>query len=280
MSARSTRRDAGAASTASARIVHLGDRFVVFDKPPRLSLATPRRAPDAAGERLRAALLPEESALLVGREILLVHRLDEPTSGLVVAALDREEHRRLVAEFAGRRVMKLYLALVWGRPRPRQAVFDAPLGPDRADRRRMRVDASGKPARTRYIVLAVAPHISLLALWPETGRTHQLRVHLAAPGYPIVGDDLYGGPREHAIRDPRLRATLTSGRALLHAFRLEIPALSPSRFEAQLPPDFAAVVAGAGLALAAAGDLWQAPSEVVSSRRRTDPPHDPPHLPS
>jgi 23S rRNA pseudouridine1911/1915/1917 synthase len=242
-----------------ARLVHLGDRFVVLDKPAGLSMQTPRAAPGAAAERLRAALAPEEQALLAGRELFLVHRLDTPTSGLVLAALDQDEHRRLVGELSARRIAKSYLAVVWGRPRPARGTFDAALGPDKADRRRMRVDAGGRPAHTDYLVVSAARHVSLVLLWPATGRTHQLRVHLAAAGHPIVGDDLYGGPRHRSIADPALRRALAPPRALLHAFRLEVPALEPSRFEAPLPADFAATAEASGLGLAGVRELWHPP---------------------
>jgi 23S rRNA pseudouridine1911/1915/1917 synthase len=235
----------------------------VLDKPAGLSLATPPSAPpDAAARRLVAALPASESAGLAGRELRLVHRLDAPTSGLVMLALDEEMHRELASAFAERRVTKLYLALVWGRPRPRQGSFRAPLGPDRDDRRRMRVDGAGRAARSDYRVLAVAPHVAAVALWPRTGRTHQLRVHLAAAGHPIVGDDLYGGPRHRAVRDAGLRRALTPARALLHAWRLEVPGLAPARFEAPLPGDFTAALAAAHLELAPAGDLWQSPPDI------------------
>lgn len=261
------RRVTSGALERHARIVHLDDRFVVFDKPAGLSLQTPARDPGAAAERLRAALADEERSRLEGFELHLVHRLDEPTSGLVLVALDADEHRRLSAEFGARRVEKLYLALVWGLPKPWRGSFDSPLGPDRADRRRMRVDPEGRPARSDYLVVAHAPYLSLVALWAATGRTHQLRVHLAAAGHPIVGDDLYGGPRERGVRDARLRERLAAGRALLHAFRLEIPALSPSRFEAPIPADFLAVARAAGLDLAGLTDLWHRPRPVPRDAR-------------
>lgn len=252
-------RSATDAPPPPARVVHLGDRFAVFDKPPGLSLQTPHAAPGAAAERLRNALAPEDRALFEGREILLVHRLDAPTSGLLVAALDEDEHRRLVGELSERRMTKTYLALVWGKPRPETGTFDAPLGPDKSDRRRMKTDPEGRSARSDYRVVAHARHVSLVALWPATGRTHQLRVHLAAAGHPIVGDDLYGGPRERAIADPRLRRALAPGRALLHAFRLEVPALEPSRFEAAVPVDLQAAANAAGVGLAGVFDLWHPP---------------------
>jgi len=249
----------------AARLVELGDRFVVVDKPAGLSLATPRAESGAAAERLVAALPAEQRDLLSGRELHLVHRLDEPTSGLVVVALDADLHARLARAFAERRVEKTYLAVVWGRPRPRRGGSVEPLGPDRADRRRMRVDPAGRAARTDWWVIAAAPHVSLVALWPRSGRTHQLRVHLAAAGHPIVGDDLYGGPRQHGVRRRELRAALTPGRALLHAWRLEIAELEPSRFESPLPEDLVTACRVAGLDLAALPDLWQCPGQFDPS---------------
>jgi 23S rRNA pseudouridine1911/1915/1917 synthase len=247
-----------------ASIVHLGDRFVVVDKPAGLSLATPRAAGEGAGaeaaKRLLVALPEAERVLLAGRELHLVHRLDAPTSGLVVVALDGDLHRRLSRAFAERRVSKLYLALVWGRPRPRAGAFDAPIGPDRADRRRMRADPGGKSARTDYLLLGAGRHVSLVALWARSGRTHQLRVHLAAAGHPIVGDDLYGGPRHRGVREPRLRQVLAAERALLHAWRLEIPELEPSRFESPMPEDLRAAAGASGIELRELPGLWRPPS--------------------
>lgn len=249
-------------ATRAARLVHLDDRLAILAKPAGLSLATSRREPDAAARRLVAALPAAERELLAGRELHLVHRLDEPTSGLVAVALDADLHRELATALAERRVGKAYLALVWGRPKPGRGTFASPLGPDRADRRRMRVDPAGRPARTDYLVLAVAAHVSLVALWPRTGRTHQLRVHLAAAGHPIVGDDLYGGPRHRGVRAAAARAALDPGRALLHAWRLELPGRQPGRFEAPLPEDFRRAATACGLPLAFPQNLWQAPPEL------------------
>jgi RluA family pseudouridine synthase len=245
--------------TAPARLVHLGDRFAVLDKPAGLSLATPRREPGAAAARLVAALPPAERELLAARELHLVHRLDLSTSGLVLIALDADSHRELAGRFARREVTKLYAALVWGHPRPHEGRWEAALGPDREDRRRMRVDAAGRPAVTDWLVLAAAPHVAWVALWPRSGRTHQLRVHLAAAGHPVVGDDLYGGPRHRAVRERALAAALDPGRSLLHAWRLEVPGLEPSRFEAPLPFDLRMALAAAGIPLAPAQELWHPP---------------------
>jgi len=232
-----------------AGLVHLDDRFAVLAKPAGLSLRTPRATPHAAAERLIAALPPAARAGLEGRPVWLVHRLDESTSGLVIVAFDEAMHRDLARLFAAGGVEKRYLALVWGHPRPPVGSWEAALGPDRDDRRRMRVAVDGKRAVSGYRTLARAPHVALLELAPRTGRTHQLRVHAAAAGHPVVGDDLYGGPRERGVHDARRRAALSVGRSLLHAWRLEIAGWSPGRFVAPLPADFAAALAGCGIPL-------------------------------
>ncbi len=239
---------------APAGLLFLGDRFAAIDKPAGLSLRTSRADPHGAARGLIDALRFREHEHFAGREPRLVHRLDESTSGVVLVALDPDIHRELVSRFAEGRVEKTYLALVWGHPRPAIGIWDARLGPDRKDRRRMRVDPEGRPALTEYKVLAKAPHVALVELKPRTGRTHQLRVHLAAAGHPIVGDDLYGGPREHGVRPAALRAALSPGRALLHAFRLVLPGFEPESYEAPLPSDFAAALAGCRMPLAFPGN--------------------------
>lgn len=232
-----------------AGLLFLGDRFAALDKPAGLSLRTPRADPHAAARRLVDALPVAERSALAARDVRLVHRLDESTSGLVLVALDEEMHRELLNRFASGETDKRYLALVWGHPRPASGSWGLALGPDRQDRRKMRVDAEGRPARSDYRVLARAPHVALVELRPRTGRTHQLRVHLAAAGHPVVGDDLYAGARERGVRQPALRAALAPGRSLLHAWRLAVPGLDPAYFEAPLPADFRQAAAGAGLPL-------------------------------
>jgi len=191
-----------------------------------------------------------------------VHRLDVSTSGIVLVAFDDEAHRRLVRHFSERRVLKLYLALVWGQPRPARGRMEQALGLDRRDRRRMRVDPEGRPARTLYAVVERAPRFALVLLEPRTGRTHQLRVHLAASGHPVVGDDLYGGPRHRGIAEKRLREQLAGARSMLHAWRLVLPEGQPSRFESPLPGDFVHLASLAGFRLASLDDLWHAPAQI------------------
>jgi RluA family pseudouridine synthase len=238
---------------AEASVVFSDETIVAIAKPAGISLATRRRDPGAAIVRLLAALPAAELALhgLAADQLWLVHRLDVPTSGLVLLARDPESHRALVAAFSARRVEKRYLAMVWGRPRPRVGRWEWSLGPDRRDRRRMGVDPAGSHAASAYTVMGTGRYVSLLELAPETGRTHQLRVHCAAAGHPIVGDDLYGGPRERAVREASLRAALAPGRALLHAWRLTLPppfGLDGLVLTAAPPGDLVAVAAAAGIA--------------------------------
>jgi 23S rRNA pseudouridine1911/1915/1917 synthase len=234
-------------------VLYADERIVALDKPPGVSLATRRAEPGAAVIRLLAALPDAErrANTLEPGVLRLVHRLDIGTSGVVLLARDEDAHRELVRAFAARRVAKVYLALVWGRPRPAEGSWSFPLGPDRADRRRMRVDTEGRPAVTAYRVAGHAPGAALVRLEPATGRTHQIRVHLAHTGHPVVGDDLYGGPRHRGVRDPELRRLLDPGHTLLHAWRLHLPATAAGPeliVTAPLPAEFAAALAALGLA--------------------------------
>ncbi len=231
----------------NATLLYCDYRIAVFNKPPGISLATRRSEPDAAAKRLVGVLPPEvrSSHGLEAGPLLLVHRLDVATTGLVLVARDEQTHSDLAGLLSRRWIRKTYLALVWGHPRPPAGSFETPIGPNRRDRRRMRPDPEGRPAISKYRTLIRGPHVSLLALFPETGRTHQLRVHLAAAGNWIVGDDLYGGARHRGVGDLRLQRLLNPPHILLHAWRLELPESSgyfPSRFEAPLPAHFIAAI--------------------------------------
>lgn len=229
-------------------------RILALNKPPGVSLATRRSEPGAAVRRL-LEVLPEADRIANGLDpesLWLVHRLDVGTSGVVLLTRDAETHRSLVRALSERRIAKTYLALAWGKPHPREGRWEWPLGPDRKDRRRMRADPEGRHALSLYRTLAAAPHVSLVELHPETGRTHQLRVHLAQAGHPIVGDDLYGGPRHRAVRDPVLRRALHPDHPLLHAWRLHLPAGLAAQeliLTAPLPEDFLAALYALGVVL-------------------------------
>ena len=161
-----------------------------------------------------------------------MHRLDAATSGLVVFALDAAEHKRLSKAFEGREVRKTYLAAVLG------AACDGsgsqPLKEFGSGR--MAPAADGKPSHTSWRLRGKLAGASLLEVEPETGRRHQIRVHLNAAGFPVIGDPLYGPPPRPVGGAPRL---------MLHAWKLELPDDKGGvlRLEAGPPPDFAAVLA-------------------------------------
>jgi 23S rRNA pseudouridine1911/1915/1917 synthase len=169
----------------------------------------------------------------------IVHRLDRDTSGLLVVARTPRAHEHLVAALARRDVERDYLALVSGRPTAPRGVVDAPIGRSAQRRTRMAVRDTGRPARTTFEVLSTWPDagVTLLACGLETGRTHQIRVHLSAVGLPVVGDVVYGGPRQVASAE--------IDRPFLHATRLEFPHPDGSgrrSFEEPLPPDLGALL--------------------------------------
>ena len=129
----------------------------------------------------------------------IVHRLDKDTSGLLVVARTEAAHADLVAQLQDRSVDRSYRALVWGRFEVPAGLIEGGIGRSRRDKTRMAVSAAGKEARTRYEVLATFAEpvdVSLLRCRLETGRTHQIRVHLSSIGHPVVGDVTYGGGRE------------------------------------------------------------------------------------
>jgi 23S rRNA pseudouridine1911/1915/1917 synthase len=146
----------------------------------------------------------------------IVHRLDKDTSGLIVAAKNDATHRALAEDFAARRIERIYQAVVWGIPLPREGEIEGAIGRHPVDRKRMAVvKRGGKAALTRYRTIRVlGPGASLVECRLATGRTHQIRVHLAASGHPLLGDPVYG--RETAERRARLSA---AGQAALAGFR-------------------------------------------------------------
>ncbi len=123
----------------------------------------------------------------------IVHRLDKDTTGLIVVAKDDETHRKIACQFHRRTVRRTYLAILWGKPEPPAGRIDAPIGRDSRDRKKMAVVLGGKRAVTRYETVETLRHTSLVRCRLETGRTHQIRVHVRHVGHPVVGDKTYRG---------------------------------------------------------------------------------------
>jgi len=187
-------------------VVYEDDDVVVVDKPPGLVTHPAYRNRDGT---LWDLLVPWFTDRDLGRPAML-HRLDRATSGLLCVPKHLEAHRGLERALRAGRFEKGYLALARGRTDD-EGTIDAPLARDPADRRRVVPCGAGKPARTRYNVVRRFSAHTLLRVTPETGRTHQIRAHLAMLGYPVAGDPLYGGA------DPAL------SRLFLHADRLAFP---------------------------------------------------------
>ena len=216
------------------------DQLLVINKPAGLVVHPAAGNPDGT---LQNALLHYDPALALLPRAGIVHRLDKDTSGLMVVARSLAAHKSLVEQLQARSVHREYLALVQGQVTAGGSV-DAPLGRHPRDRLRMAVVPSGKPALTHYRVLERFPAHTLLLVRLETGRTHQIRVHMASIHHPLVGDPLYGG----RARVPRgvsdgLRDVLSGfRRQALHARRLELrhPASGDTvAWEAEMPADLA-----------------------------------------
>ena len=232
------------------RIVYEDEAVLVLDKPAGLVVHP------AAGNRDRTlvnALLAHCGDTLSGVGGVarpgIVHRLDKDTSGLMVVAKTDMAHRALSAQFADRTLSRTYLALVRGVPIPAAGVIDRPIGRDPRNRKRMAVvSRNGKPALTRYRVMACfggderpAP-VSLVECALSTGRTHQIRVHMASIGHPILGDPLYGGRRT-------VEEGSGIGRQALHAACLRFVHPSSGKmmqWESEPPEDFERLVSHLG----------------------------------
>ena len=194
-------------------IVYDDDDFVVIDKPigvaahPSIGWEGPTvlGALAGAGFRISTSGAAERAGI--------VHRLDVGTSGLMVVAKSERAYTELKRQFHDREVEKIYHAVVQGHPDPLAGTIDAPIGRHPGSSWKFAVTADGKPSVTHYETLEAFPAASLLEVHLETGRTHQIRVHMAAQRHPCVGDTMYGA-------DPTLSARLGLGRQWLHAMRL------------------------------------------------------------
>lgn len=239
-------------------ILYQDEQLAVIDKPA--GLVVHPAAGHSEGTLVHALLYHLEGLTGIGDRLRpgIVHRLDKDTSGLLLVAKTELAQRRLSALIAERAVKREYLALVWGRLAAASGLIDAPIGRDPRQRKRMAVrPGGGRPARTRFSRVDSLPGFDYIRLELETGRTHQIRVHLAHVGHPVLGDPLYGGrrvraegrSREERERQRELLGLL--GRQALHAWRLsfEHPFTGePQVFTAPLPPDMCAALARLGCA--------------------------------
>ncbi|HEV2801226.1 MAG TPA: RluA family pseudouridine synthase [Pyrinomonadaceae bacterium] len=176
----------------------------------------------------------------------IVHRLDRDTSGLMVVAKTESAHEHLADQFRAREVFKSYVALVHGRVREGSGRIEEPIARDPRQRTRMSVVRGGRPALSLYRVRRAYERFTLLEVEIKTGRTHQIRVHLAHLKHPVVGDKVYNDGRDATVPDARLRAAIRAmGRQFLHAERLGFrhpQTGAPLSFQAPLPPALAGLL--------------------------------------
>ena len=195
-------------------IVYEDKDILVVDKPAGLVV---HPAPGHPSQTLVNAVLAHCPNLAMSDDLIrpgIVHRLDKDTSGLIVIAKNDRARQYLVDQFKSHAVTKGYLVLIKGRLSPKQGVIEAPIGRDPHNRKRMAIVETGKEAITQYQVERYLSSYTLLNVIPRTGRTHQIRVHLSAIGYPVVGDLVYGTKSK--------REAIASGvkRQFIHAYRL------------------------------------------------------------
>ncbi|MGD9792162.1 MAG: RluA family pseudouridine synthase [Acidimicrobiia bacterium] len=248
-------------ASVSFTVVYCDDDVIVVDKPE--GLVVHPGSGNLAGTLVNGLLarFPEIADVGDPERPGIVHRLDKGTSGLLMVARTELAYDELVSQLVDHSARREYLALVWGAPQTRQGVVDAPIGRSPRDPTRMAVVTAGREARTHYEVVegfSQPEPISLVRCRLETGRTHQIRVHLAAIGHSVIGDPLYRG----------IRKSLDVPRPMLHAAELEFihPATGePMAFAVPIPDDMAAVIDHI-TALDAAAELESAAATVDDER--------------
>lgn len=232
-------------------ILYEDDDIIVINKGPGMVV---HPAPGTPGGTLVNALLGREAALSSVGGVLrpgIVHRLDRDTTGVIVVAKNDLSHRRLAAAFEERRVGKTYLALVWGNPAAPSGTIDAPIDRHPRDRKRMAVVDGGRDAVTEWRVRERFSFASFIEARPATGRTHQIRVHMAHIRNPIIGDPVYGGIKRSfgdVAPDHRRHAERVNEAAVRHALHarrivFDHPGTGAHmEFTALLPDDLAHVL--------------------------------------
>ncbi len=222
-------------------VLHQDEAILVINKPAGLTVHPGAGRPTGTLAHRLLAHFPEIAGIGGPGRPGIVHRLDHDTTGVMVIARTPEAYRRLAEDFAERRVGKLYRAIVYGKP-PSQGTVEAAIGRHPQRRTEMTVRPRGRPAVTHYTRRGFACGAAQLEIHLETGRTHQIRVHLKHAGYPLVGDPVYGEARWKAS-PPACRPILrTFPRPALHAWRLRLDHPLEGRtleFEAPLAEDLA-----------------------------------------
>jgi 23S rRNA pseudouridine1911/1915/1917 synthase len=210
------------------KIIYEDDDILVIDKPAGIAV---HPAPGTPSGTLVNAILHYLPGIAKDADSLrpgIVHRLDKDTSGLILVAKNRAAQANLSDQFKNRTVKKTYITLVKGKLTPEKGIIEADIGRDPKNRQKMAVVEEGREARTDYKVIRYYDNYTLLEIKPETGRTHQIRVHLAAIGYPVVGDATYGFTTKHLSRQ------------FLHAGKIGFNLPSSGKwveFESPLPAD-------------------------------------------
>jgi len=215
------------------KVIYEDSDLIVIDKPA--GLVVHPAAGHRSGTLVNAILArcPDLGTINGTIRPGIVHRLDRDTSGLMMVAKNEAAHARLSHQIKQRLIKKGYIALVSGHLSPEHGIIDAPIGRHPKDRKRMAVVSGGREARTEYKVIKYFADYTLVEAMPETGRTHQIRVHFAAIGHPVFGDPVYGK-----------RSSLL-GRQFLHAHRLGFKLPSSGKFvefKSELPPDLEEVL--------------------------------------
>jgi 23S rRNA pseudouridine1911/1915/1917 synthase len=224
-------------------IVYEDETLVVVNKPAGLVVHPAAGTPSGTLANALAYHFQQLPDRGTGVRPGIVHRLDRDTSGLLVVAKTEAALENLSDQFRDRTVFKSYVALVHGRVLSNSGKIDEPLARDRSNRTRMAVVRGGRSALTLYRVRRSLDRFTLLDVELKTGRTHQIRVHLAWIKHPVVGDETYGGGRDNTIQDARLRARVRNlGRHFLHAEKLAFThpeTREVVKFESPLPSELA-----------------------------------------